>query len=177
MKKAIINISFIIIFLILYFLQINFFTWFRLAGIMPNLFIILVLFIGLFSGKVMGITYGLIFGILLDLFVGKKIGVTAIGLGIIGAIGGILDKNFSKDSRITIMIMNIGTTIIYEVIIYIINYFVLDTNIEILNFIKILFIEVIFNTILTIILYPLIQKFGNYIENEFKGTKILTRYF
>ena len=144
---------------------------------MPNLFIILVLFIGLFAGKVMGVTYGLIFGILLDLFVGKKIGVTAIGLGVIGTIGGIFDKNFSKDSRITIMIMNISTTIIYEIIIYIINYLVLDANIEILSFIKILFVEVIFNTILTIILYPLIQKFGDYIENEFKTTRILTRYF
>ena len=72
MKKIIINISLIIIFLILYFLQINFFTWFKIAGVMPNLFIILVLFIGLFAGKVMGVTYGLIFGILLDLFVGKK---------------------------------------------------------------------------------------------------------
>ena len=75
------------------------------------------------------------------------------------------------------MIMNISTTIIYEIIIYIINYLVLDANIEISSFIKILFVEVIFNTILTIILYPLIQKFGDYIENEFKTTRILTRYF
>ena len=31
--------------------------------------------------------------------------------------------------------------------------------------------------IIVIILYPLIQKFGYSIENEYKGNKILTRYF
>lgn len=177
MKKTVINLAFIIIFLIIYFLQINFFTWFKIAGVMPNLFVILVLFIGLFVGRTIGVTYGLIFGILLDLFVGKKIGITAIGLGCIGIIGGIFDKNFSKDSRMTIMIMVAVATIIYEIIIYVISYIMLDANIEIFSFIKILLAEVIFNTLLTIILYPIIQNTGYYIENEFKGNKILTRYF
>lgn len=177
MKKTIINIAFILIFLIIYLLQVNFFSWFKIAGVMPNLFVILVLFIGLFAGRIMGVTYGLFFGILLDLFIGKKIGITAIGLGCIGIIGGIFDKNFSKDSRITIMIMVVGSTIIYEIGMYALSYFMLGTNIEIFSFIKILFAEVIFNTILTIILYPLIQNSGYYVENEFKGNKILTRYF
>ena len=50
MKKAIAIISLIIAFFVIYFLQTNFFTWFTIGGIMPNLFIILVLFIGLFIG-------------------------------------------------------------------------------------------------------------------------------
>ena len=33
------------------------------------------------------------------------------------------------------------------------------------------------DAILTIILYPLMQILGNKIENEYKGNKILTRYF
>ena len=37
--------------------------------------------------------------------------------------------------------------------------------------------EVIYNMIITIILYSPIQKFGYYIENEYKGNKILTKYF
>ena len=66
---------------------------------------------------------------------------------------------------------------IFEVVSYFINYIQYSINIEILNFIKILVIEVIFNILITIIIYPLIQKFGYYIENEYKGNKILTRYF
>lgn len=177
MKKVLINIGIILTFLILYFLQANFFSWFQIAGVMPNLFVILVLFIGLFTGRGMGAMYGVIFGILLDLFIGRKIGMTAIMLGSIGLIAELFDKNFSKDSRMTIMIMVIGSTIIFEVGMYILNYFILSTNVEIIQFIKILIIEVIYNTILTIILYPLIQKAGYGIEKEFKRNKILTRYF
>jgi rod shape-determining protein MreD len=144
---------------------------------MPNLFVVLVLYIGLFISRTKGLTYGIIFGLLLDLLGGEKVGITAIMLGIVGAIGGIFNKNFSKDSRITIMIMVIGSTLVFEVGMYIIRYFVLDINVEILSFIKVLTIEVIYNTILTIIFYPLIQKSGHSIENEYKGNTILTRYF
>ena len=98
MKKFIINIFLVISFFIIYFLQLNFFSWFRIAGVMPNLFVILVFYIGLFSGRSMGLTYGIIFGLVLDLLIGENVGTTAIMLGIIGIIGGILDKNFSKDA-------------------------------------------------------------------------------
>lgn len=177
MKKIIVNILFVITFLILYYLQLNFFSWFRIAGVMPNLFVILVFYIGLFAGRSMGLTYGIIFGLLLDLLVGEKVGMTAIMLGIIGIIGGILDKNFSKESRLTIMIMVVGTTLIYEIGMYILRYAILNSSIEILSFCKILLAEIVFNILITIILYPLIQKTGHSVENEYKGSKILTRYF
>ena len=98
-------------------------------------------------------------------------------LGLIGLIGTVFDKNFSKDSRMTIMIMVIGCTIIYEIGTYIINYILQGTNVEMLSFAKILLVEVAYNTILTIILYPVIQKTGYNIEEQYKGNKILTRYF
>ena len=177
MKKVVINVILILIALIIYILQANFFSWFTIAGIMPNLFVILVLFIGLFSRKSMGAIYGIIIGMLLDSIIGTKIGINAIGLGLVGFLAAVFDKNFSKDSRMTIMVMVMVATASFETLIYIINYMVLATNVEILNFIKILAIEVIYNVILTIILYPLIQKFGYYIENEYKENKILTRYF
>ena len=105
---------------------------------------------------------------MLDLFIGRKVGITAIMLGTVGFIGGMFDKNFSKESRITIIIMVVASTFIYEIYGY---------SIEIISFIKILLIETLYNIIITIILYPLIQKFGYAIEEEYKGNKILTRYF
>jgi rod shape-determining protein MreD len=177
LKKVLINVALVATFLIIYFLQVNLFSWFKIAGIMPNLFVILVFYIGLFMGKSRGMAYGIIFGILLDLFVGEKVGITAIMLGIVGIIGGVLDKNFSKDSRLTIMIMVVVSTILYEVGIYILRYFMLSASVEILSFLRILIIETFYNTLLTIILYPLIQKSGHYIEVEYKENKILTRYF
>jgi rod shape-determining protein MreD len=177
MKKVLINVGIIVTFLIIYLLQLNFFSWFKIAGVMPNLFVILVLFIGLFMGNTMGITYGIVFGILLDLLIGKKVGITSIGLGIVGVVTIKLDKNFSKDNRITMMLMVMSCTAIYEIIVYILNYMMLGINVEILKFVEILIIEIIYNVLLTIILYPLMQFIGYDIENIFKGNRILTRYF
>ncbi len=114
---------------------------------------------------------------MLDLFIGRKVGITAIMLGIVGLIGGFFDKNFSKESRITIIIMVIVSTFVYEIGGYLIGCPIYGYEIEILSFIKILLIETSYNIIITILLYPLIQKLGYAIEEEYKGNKILTRYF
>ena len=177
MKKVLINIILIFVFFFIYFLQSNFFTWFKIAGVMPNMFVILVLFIGLYAHKYMGVTYGIIFGILIDLFISKKVGITAIMLGAIGIMGTILDKNFSKENRITIILITTIATVIFEIGSYILSFFVYKNNIQVGIFIQVLLIECFYNALITIILYPIMQIFGNKIKEEFKGNKILTRYF
>ena len=177
MKKFFINLALIVSGFVIYFLQSNFFSWFTIAGVKPNIFVIYVLFIGLFGNRSMGIVYGSVVGIFLDLIYKEKIGANLFGLVLIGIIATLFDKNFSKDSRITIMFMVLGSTVIFEVVSYFINFVMCSVNVEILNFIKILLIEVVYNILITIIIYPLIQKFGYYIENEYKGNRILTRYF
>ena len=177
MKKIFINIAIIISFIFIYLLQANFFTNFKIAGVMPNIFIILMLYIGLFMGRGPAIAYGIVLGMLVDIFIGRKLGISSIMLAIVGTISDLFDKNFSKDSRITVMAMVGITTIIYELGAYILSYIILGINMEIFAFIKILLIEVLYNIILAIILYPLIQITGYDVEEEYKGSKILTRYF
>lgn len=73
--------------------------------------------------------------------------------------------------------MGIICTIICETAVYIMQNIVIGINIEILQFIKTLLIEIIYNIIIIIILYPLMKFTGYEIENEIKGDRILTRYF
>ena len=177
LKKFFINFVLVLIGFFIYFLQSNFFSWFTMFGIKPNLFVIYVLFIGLFGNRGMGIIYGSIVGIVLDLLFEAKIGINLIGFALIGIIAALFDKNFSKDSRITMMFMVFGSTVIFEVVSYFVYYILYSFNIEIMIFMRILVVEIIYNILITIIIYPLIQKFGYYIENEYKGNRILTRYF
>ena len=177
MKKVLIHVGLIITFIIIYLLQSIFFNGFTIAGIMPNIFIILMLFIGLYMGRTYGIIYGIIFGIFLDIWIGKTLGLTSIALALIGVISGLLDRTFSKDSRMIVILMGIICTIIYEMVLYFMQYIALGINVQILQFIKILLVEIIYNVIIIIILYPLIKFTGYEIENEIKGNKILTRYF
>src|SRR5699024_5045056 len=114
----------LLMFFLIYFLQSNFFSWFNIGGIMPNLFIFLSLFIGLFVGNKMGGIFGIIFGLILDFTTGNSIGFTSVFLGVIGLLGEYFDKNFSKDSRVTIILMLVGSTILYEVATYLVKIFV-----------------------------------------------------
>lgn len=177
MKKTIYVIVLIISFFIIYFLQSNFFSWFSIAGVQPNLFVIFVLFIGLFAGKKLGLVLGTIFGLFLDIVIGRQISISCVMFGIIGIIGEHFDKNFSKESRITIMLMITGITMLYEIACYIFNIISLNINLEIISFTKILVLEVIYNLLITIIIYPIMQNLGHILEETFKSKNILTRYF
>jgi len=177
MKKVLIHIGLIVTFIIIYLLQSIFFNGFTIAGVMPNIFVILMLYIGLYMGRTAGFTYGIIFGIFIDIWVGKTLGFTSFALALIGTISGMLDRTFSKDSRMIVLLMGAICTVVYEVVLYIMQIMIKGINIEILQFTKILSIEVIYNVLLISILYPLMKITGYEIENEVKGDKILTRYF
>lgn len=177
MKKTIAIISLIIVFFIIYFLQTNLFTWFTIGGVMPNLYIILVLFIGLFIGKKAGFILGIFFGLVIDFLLGKSIGISAFLLAMIGLVSEYLEKNFSKDSKLMIMLTVVIGTVFFETGYYIFQVIKWNALFELLPFIKILLIEITFNIILTIIIYPLIQNMGNKLENIFTTKKILSKYY
>lgn len=177
MKKFSIFIGLILTFFVIYFLQVNIFNNFTIAGIKPNLFIIYILFIGLFANQILGISFGVVTGLILDLLYGKTIGVTAIMLCAVGYLGSYFDRNFSKENKLTIIFMVIGTTIVFELGTYFLNSIILDYEREYLYFLKIVLIETLYNVLLVIILYPLIQKIGYSIDRNYKRNNILTRYF
>jgi rod shape-determining protein MreD len=176
-KKLGIGVIFFIVFLIIFYLQANIFPLITIGGILPNLFVIFVLFIGLFTNSKFGVVFGVIFGIVIDCVYSKCIGITAIMLCIVGYLGAYFDKNFSKESKITIILMVAGSTLIYEFGWFLLNSIIIGFDIEWLYLLKISIIETIYNVLLTIILYPLIQKMGYKIDRIFKRNNVLTRYF
>lgn len=177
LKKVLAVVCLFIAFLIIYFLQADFFSWFTIAGIKPNLFVIFILFVGLFAGKKIGIFLGFILGIFLDLLIGRTVGMSGVLLALIGFLGEYFDKNFSKESRFTIMLMVIGSTVLYEITSYLFYLVRLGIPFEPYSFLKILLIEALYNAIIVIIIYPFLQRTGYALENTFKVKNILTRYF
>ena len=73
--------------------------------------------------------------------------------------------------------MILGATFVFELGTYFISSIILDFEREFFPFLKILLIECLYNVLLTIILYPIIQKLGYMIDRNFKRSNILTRYF
>ncbi len=121
--------------------------------------------------------FGVIGGLIIDLVYAKTVGITALMLCVIGYLGAYFDRNFSKENKVTIIVMVAIATALFEIGHYGISSIILQFNVEILYFAKILLIEVVYNLLLTILFYPLIQKMGHSIDRTFKKNNILTRYF
>ena len=177
MKKFKSFLRLLVLFLIIYFLQFNFFTWFNIRGIMPNLFVVFTLFVGIFIGQRIGIAVGLFVGIVVDVIIGKQVGFTGIALGIVGYVGELLDKNFDKNNLLTLLAMVAIVTFGYELV----NMFYIivrnGLNFNIFIFLIMIIVEVLFNVLLVMIFYPLIKKIGHYFEEVFKVKRVLTRYY
>lgn len=88
-----------------------------------------------------------------------------------------MDKKFSKESKMTLILISTLVTAVYEIATHIYNMIAFSVELNIGTFLYILAIELVYNAFLIIILYPLIQKGGMYAEDEFENKSVLTRYF
>ena len=176
MRKAVLYLCIFLAFILIYFLHSNFFTWFNIAGIQPNMIVILILFCGLFMGKQQGLIWGTVCGIFLSLFIQTDVIIAPIMLGIVGFVSGVISKNFSKESRFNIMVMVIVATFAYELGSYFLKILIFKSTVEIFAFIKIILIEMFFNAMITIIISPIIQYFGQKIEDKLLGMDVLRYY-
>ena len=72
--------------------------------------------------------------------------------------------------------MTIGSTVFFELAMHLVNImkFHIETDMSLLTTLA---IETLYNAILVIILYPIMQKIGYYLEDVFKSKKYLTGYF
>ena len=98
-------------------------------------------------------------------------------LGISGLIGGSLTRSFSRDSKMTVIIIVIGLTFFSETIGYLVKIAVLRAQFEGLSFLKIVSIEMLYNAMLVIIIYPIFRRSGQLLADAFADKNILTRYF
>lgn len=165
---VIIYLILIFVFALLYFLQTNLFPLISLNGVVPNLSVIFILFIGLFGNNLLAVSLGLLFGLFIDLIHGEVIGITPAMLCLVGFIATWFDSLWSKDEKISIIIMIILSTFIFELGAFFIKSIVLKFELEIGIFFKILFWEEIYNVLLTTIFFSLIKKLGYIMERKLK---------
>jgi len=177
LKKVRIVLFIIAIYLFIYFLQVNFFSWFNIRGVQPNLVAVLVLFIGLYTNSRFGSISGFFIGLYTDFLFSDSVGISAVLYAAVGYSGEFLQKRFPKNSKITLIIMSSITTSAYEIIRACYRYLFFSSYIGFIAFFITLAIELLFNTLLVIIFYPLINKTGAVIDDTFNGNDTITKYF
>ena len=177
MRRARIVFGIVIVFFLICFLQANLFSWFNIRGVEPNLFVVLALFIGLNTNSKVGQIMGFILGLFTDFIFSESVGISAVLFMLVGFSGEFLQKRFPKNSKITLIIMNSITTAIYELIRVCYRFLFFSSQIGFFAFFITIAIELIFNALLIIIFYPIINKFGIMIDESFNGNDTITKYF
>ncbi|WP_053957517.1 rod shape-determining protein MreD [Inediibacterium massiliense] len=145
-----------------FFIQSTWLQHFRLLDIIPNTTLIIVVVFSILWGKKKGATIGFFAGMLQDILLGSMIGANALVYMLVGYNIGIFEKNIYKDNHITPVLFTIAGTVSYHLLYYVIMYLTKHTFDFVFIFRKVVLIEMIYNSIVSIFIYRWIYKITQY---------------
>lgn len=147
-----------------YFLQTGIFTELALGGIVPNLFVICTVSIGMIRGKKEGCLIGFVFGTLMDALYAMYFGVYALLLAIMGYVAGYVQQIFYEEDM-TLPIVMIGLAdLLYGIIIFLFSFFPRGRTNFLFYLGHIILPETIYTLILAVFIYRLITFINRKIE-------------
>ena len=151
-----------------YLLQCTIFPSLEIAGIKPNLMLIITASFGFMRGPREGMLVGLFAGLLTDIQFGDMIGFYAMIYLFVGFINGLFERlYFDEDIKLPLFLIAISE-FLYGVIIYLLM-FLLRSDFNFLFYLnKIILPELIYTIVITLGLYPLILMINHKLEAEEK---------
>ena len=105
MRKTLTSVIVLCVISISIFLQANLLEMIPLNGTSANIGIILIASLGLICGKFVGGVTGAVYGLIYDVSFGRAIGLYTGMYILVGLISGTLNKNFSKDNKISMILL------------------------------------------------------------------------
>lgn len=167
MKRNILTVVYILfLILFVYLLQLYVIDPRALFGVKPNLILILVIVISLWYGLYIGGIASILIGIVTDIIFGANIGIFTISYTIVGILIGILNYNYRKESKMSLVYVSIIATFTFEIIQYFCYIIAYNVDSSIFYLIKQSFISSLLNIIIVYIVYSLIYNISEYIEDR-----------
>lgn len=160
--------------LIVYFLEIiicfviqsSMFHYIALAGIMPNLLLILVVSIAYMRGSKDGLLVGFAGGLIVDFIFGDLIGLYAIFYILIGYYIGLVHKYYSEDDYTLPLILIAAGDLVYGFFYYIFE-FLLRGRLNFLYYLRRFIVpEIIYTVAVSVILYKLLHMINNRLNRK-----------
>ena len=152
--KRLITYTILIIFCFL--LQSTVFRGLAFGGIVPNLLIVVTASLGFMRGDRTGLIVGFFCGLLIDIFFGDVIGLYAMIYMHIGYLNGKFNGIFYPENIKLPMILILFSNLFYGIFTYLML-FMMRSRFHFEHYFKaIIFPEVIYTILVTLILYPLI---------------------
>ncbi|MCF6465376.1 rod shape-determining protein MreD [Clostridium sp. Cult2] len=148
----------LLIIIINFILQSTILHYFSIFDVVPNTALVIIVIIGLLRGKKAASIVGLLAGLLQDIIFSPVVGINGFIYFFIGYFVGMAENKLSKDNILIPFFITLVSTICYHLFYYLFMFF-LSHNISFLDFFKnIIIIEMIYNSLISIILYKWFSK-------------------
>lgn len=151
-----------------YLLQTAIFPAFEIAGIKPNLMLIVTAAFGFMRGPREGMLIGFASGLAVDIQSGDMIGFYALIYLTAGYVNGIFEQiYFDEDIKLPLLLIG-GTDLLYGCAVYFFT-FLLRSDFRFLYYLnRIIIPETIYTIVITLIVYPLLLYVNRRLEEEEK---------
>ena len=160
--------------LITYILQVTVFSYFEIAGIRPNLLLMITCITGFIMGGKMGLAEGFFSGLLIDLMAGGTVGFTALIYMYAGALNGFFYKDYVKEELFLPMALVAVSTFMYEFL-YFIFYFLLQNKLRLSYYLaRIILPEVIYTVLMTLLAYVFVYFIIRKVEQSKKRRTLIS---
>lgn len=168
LKKTLTIISIILFIILIFFIQLFVINDRTLFGVKPNLILISVIVVSLWYGVYTGTLFALIIGFITDILFGSTTGMFTIAYTITGAITGIINDNYRKDNKMSLVYVTLIFTAIFEVIQYFEYLMITHSYTNIFYFLKQVLLTSILNTVIVFIIYGVIYKIVESFESNLR---------
>ncbi|MCR5254369.1 MAG: rod shape-determining protein MreD [Acetatifactor sp.] len=156
----------VLLIFISFILQSSVFSHFEVAGIVPNLLIIVTASLSVMHGERRGLIVGFFCGLLLDIFCGGLLGFYAFIMMMIGFINGKFYGIFYPEEIKLPLALIFVSDLTYGIVIYI-TLFLLKGRFDFgYYFLKIIIPECLYTMVVTFVFYPLILKIDTLISGR-----------
>ncbi|MFR5601476.1 MAG: rod shape-determining protein MreD [Lachnospiraceae bacterium] len=172
MKRILINLALLIA---AFTIQSCIFPLMPFISASPNLLLIITFSIGFIEGQNAGMLYGLLAGILLDLFYSGPFGFYSLIYIYIGYMNGKCTKYYYEDYITLPLFLCVVNELAYNLYIYVFRFLIRGRLDFLYYFREIILPEIIFTTIVTLLVYRLFLFITRQLEEleKRRGTKIV----
>lgn len=169
MAKKTLTFLYIILFIVLvYFLQLFVVDTKTLFGVKPNLILITVIVVSLWYGVYTGTIFAFIIGVITDFVFGSTTGMFTIAYTITGAITGIINTNYRKENKLSLIYVTLIFTFVFELIQYIEYLILTGVYSSFFYLLKQVIISSILNVTIVVIVYGIIYKIMEKFESNLR---------
>lgn len=157
--------------LISFLLQTSVFNLIPLAGVVPNVLLVLTMSFGMMRGRREGMLVGFFGGLLIDIFYGFAIGPYALIYMYFGYMNGLFHRFYYVENVLLPLIMIAANDFLYGTIVYVI-FFLMRNRLQYVFYLQNIIVpEMIYTMLVTLVLYRLLMHINRGLKHIEEGSE------